>query len=283
MLKLTKPLSCSPEQSFGVRRLQPGHAAADDHGFEADFADGADDGDRLPGLRADRYDVGIGRLYLPDDGRQVGHAWREALIVDDLQAGSGGRRPDAVHDRVTEFHLGIDGGDRFWFRIHRHRRVEERLQDRQSRLLAGREDAEEFVVFELGVIREAEEADQHHVMLHGDRYRRGDDRRGVAATDEIDLVDIDELGVDRRHIGRIALVVVVHELDLPSEQAALGVDILCPHGHRQQRRFSSAGERAGFGHAEADLQGLLRGRRRAERRQAQRGECRQRRGANGAS
>ena len=84
----------------------------------------------------------------------------------------------------------------------------------KARLFAGREYAEIFVVFELGVIGETEEAHQHHVVLHGDRYRRGDDRRGVAAVDQIDLIDVEKLGVDRRHVRRIALIVVVDELDL---------------------------------------------------------------------
>jgi hypothetical protein len=64
----------------------------------------------------------------------------------------------------------------------------------------------------------------------------------------------------------------VNELDLASQQAAFGVDILGPDGHRQQRRFSGAGERAGFRHAEAYFQGLLGGGRQARGRHAERCE-----------
>ena len=162
------------------------------------------------------------------------------MIVDDLQPGSGSGGLDAVHDGVTEFHFGIHGGDRFRFRIHRHRGIEEWLHDRQGRFFAGRENAEKLVIFELGVIGEAEQADQHHVVLHRERYRRGDEGRAVAAVDEIDFIDVEELGVDRRHIRRIALIVVVNQFDLPSQQATLGIDILGPHGHCQQGRFARA-------------------------------------------
>ena len=48
----------------------------------------------------------------------------------------------------------------------------------------------------------------------------------VAGDDEIDLVDVEQLGVDARHGRRVGLVVVVDELDLAAEQAALRVDVV---------------------------------------------------------
>ena len=153
----------------------------------------------------------------------------------------------------------------------------------QGGFFAGREYAEIFVVFELGVIGETEEADQHHVVLHGDWDCRGDDRRGVAAVDEIDLVEVEKLGVDRWHIRGIALIVVMDELDLPSQQATLGVDVFGPHRHREKGRFPGAGKRAGLGHAEADFQRLLCGGRQGECRHAKRGQQPQRGGAKHAS
>ena len=47
-------------------------------------------------------------------------------------------------------------------------------------------------------------------------------RGGVAADHEIDLVDVEQLGVDAGNRRGIGLVVVVDELDLAAEQPALG-------------------------------------------------------------
>ena len=131
--------------------------------------------------------------------------------------------------------------------------VEERLHRDVRRILADRRHAEVLVVIELGVVRESEQAHQHHVVLHGDRQRRGDDRRRIAAVDQVDLIDVEQLGVDRGHIGRIALVVVIDKLDRPAEQAALGVLVLRPDLHGEQRGFAAARERARLRHAESDL------------------------------
>ena len=46
----------------------------------------------------------------------------------------------------------------------------------------------------------------------------------VAGDDQVDLVDVEQLGVDRRDACRVGLIVVVNELHLPAEQATLGVD-----------------------------------------------------------
>jgi len=43
------------------------------------------------------------------------------------------------------------------------------------------------------------------------------------ADQQIDLVDRDQLGVERRHVGGAALVVVIDELDRPSQQPALAL------------------------------------------------------------
>jgi hypothetical protein len=78
-----------------------------------------------------------------------------------------------------------------------------------------------------------EQADEQLVVLHRHGHRRGDLRRGIAADDQIDFIDIEQLGVDAGDLRRTALIVVVDELDRPAEQPALGVDVVFPnlHGH----------------------------------------------------
>jgi hypothetical protein len=82
---------------------------------------------------------------------------------------------------------------------------------------------------------------------------------GVARGDDVDLVDVEELGVQARNVRRIRLVVVVDQLDRPIEQAALLVDVFFPNLRRQQRRFAVGRQRAGQVHAEADGQRLVLG------------------------
>src|SRR5207248_3379658 len=61
--------------------------------------------------------------------------------------------------------------------------------------------------------------------------------------------------------GGIGLVVVVDEPDRPPEQTALGVHVLGPHLHREQRGPAVPAQRAGEAHAEPDFERLLRNRR----------------------
>ena len=78
----------------------------------------------------------------------------------------------------------------------------------------------------------------------------------VAADHQIDLVDVEQLRVDAGHRRRIALIVVVDELHRPAEEPALGVDVLLPDLHREERRLAVGREPAGQRHAEADLDRL---------------------------
>src|SRR5262245_30246454 len=87
---------------------------------------------------------------------------------------------------------------------------------------------------------------------HGRRRRH----RGVGPDDEIDLVDLEQLGVDARHRARRTLIVVVDELDRPPEQAALGVGLLLPDLHAEQRLLAVRRQRASQRHGEADLDRL---------------------------
>ena len=66
------------------------------------------------------------------------------------------------------------------------------------------------------------------IHRHGGRRHVG----GIGPEQQIDFVDRYQFGVDARHIGRIALIVVINELDRPAEQAAIGIDVVAPHLER---------------------------------------------------
>src|SRR5262249_47255454 len=69
---------------------------------------------------------------------------------------------------------------------------------------------------------------------------------------EIDLVEVEKLGIDARHQRRIALIVVLDELHRPAEQAALGVDLVLQYLQPELHHLAGAGVRAGERHAAAD-------------------------------
>ena len=120
----------------------------------------------------------------------------------------------------------------------------------------GREHREIFVVVELVVDPGAEQAQIEPLLLDHDRHRRRDLGGRVGADGEIDLVHVKQLGVDAGHRRRIALIIVIDELDRAAEQAALGVDVLFPDLHRDERHLAVGRERAGERHAKADLDRL---------------------------
>ena len=104
----------------------------------------------------------------------------------------------------------------------------------------------------LAVHREPEQAEEQAVMLDRHRHRRRDHVRAIAGDDQIDFIDIEQLGVNPGHRRRIALVVVIDELDRPAEKPALRVDVVLPDLHREQRRLAGGGKPAGQRHAETD-------------------------------
>jgi hypothetical protein len=106
------------------------------------------------------------------------------------------------------------------------------------------------------VDREREQPEEQPIVLEHDRHRRRHHIGGVAGDRDVGLVDIDQLGVERRDRRRAALVVVKNQLDRSAEQAALGIDVGLPDLHRQQCRLADRGEPAGQRHAEADCDRL---------------------------
>ena len=169
------------------------------------------------------------------------------------------------HRRV--FGVRAHQRDRLRLRVHPHRGVEESLRPADRGIRPRGHDLEVAVVLELGIDVQAEQPDQQELALHRDRHGRGDDVGPVSRHDQVHLVHVEQLGVDARHRGGVGLVVVVNELDLAPEDAALGIDVVAPDLHRDQRRLAVARERAGEAHAEADLERLLRQRRSRGRKQ----------------
>src|SRR5262249_32109825 len=95
------------------------------------------------------------------------------------------------------------------------------------------------------------------MWVHDDRNCRGEDIGAVAADDDVDFVDIEQLAVNARHRRRVALVVVVNELHGSPDKTALGVGFLDPYFHREQRGFPVWPERTGLRNAKTDLDRLL--------------------------
>jgi len=56
---------------------------------------------------------------------------------------------------------------------------------------------------EFAVHIEREQADEGFALLHDDGHRGSDHVGGVAADHEIDLIDVEKLGVDSGNIGRV--------------------------------------------------------------------------------
>ena len=162
--------------------LQPDHAAAEQLGLQPDLVRGADHADGIGRIGADQHEVRIGRLDRADDRRVVRRRRRIGLVVDDLQSGLLRQHARAVHRVVRELRVRADHRQRLRLRVLRHRRGEEALGKALLRLRsAGRREGEVFRVLELGVHREAEQAEEGAVVLHDDRHRRRDHVGGVAA------------------------------------------------------------------------------------------------------
>jgi hypothetical protein len=170
---------------------------------------------------------------------------RVALVVEDLEAGILGVFARAFAGILSEFGVRVGQRDRLRLGILRFGHLEEAARESWLRGRPVGDHGEVLVVLELVVDAGAEQADEQFLARHGDRHGGGNLRRGIAADDQIDLVDIEKLGIDRGHLGRLALVVVIDELHRPPEQAALRVDVGLPDLHGDKRHLAVGGERTG--------------------------------------
>ena len=87
-----------------------------------------------------------------------------------------------------------------------------------------------------------EQADQHFLLLNHHGHRRRQQVGARPADDDVDLVDVEQLLVQGGDGRRIALIVVVDELDSAAEQPALGIDIVLLDPLREQRRLAVGSE-----------------------------------------
>ncbi len=172
--------------------------------------------------------------------------------------------------------VGADDGDGLGLGRLPGRHLQERGGPVHGRPRPRRHDLEVGRVVVLLVVGEPEERGEHELALHHDGHRRRDQVRAVPGYDKVHLVDVEELRVDAGDGRPLGLVVVVHELDRPAEQAPLLVDVLGPELHGDQRGLAVGGQAAGQRHAEPDLDRVGRGGRpRApqEDRPDQQGDC----------
>jgi hypothetical protein len=174
---------------------------------------------------------------------------------------------------ARELLVGGNHRDRLRLRVLRRRRLEEPFREGRLGVRAGRNHGEEFRVLELAVHGEAEQDDEDLPLLDHDRHGGGGRHGGIRTDHQVDLVDVHQLRIDARHRRRLALVVVEDELDRAPEQPALGIDLLFPDLHADQRLLAVRRQRAGQRHREADLDrlALLGGSRNRRQRQSRKG------------
>ena len=226
-----------------------------------DFVGGADDADGVRRIGGDEDDVGIECLHRAHDRRVVGRGRRIFLVEDQVEAADLlDALPRAVGGVLGKF--GVGGDDRHRLRPRRGRggELEEAVGEGLLRLGPGRQHREVLVVMESAVGGIGENADGGHLVLHHDRNGGRHHIGRVRPDHQVDFVDVDQLGVELRHVRRIALVVIEHQLDRPPQQPALGVDVVAPDLQRGQHlladRRHAAGQR--HGHADPDRIGGLR-------------------------
>ena len=226
--------------------------------FEADFADRTQDADRVGRIGGDVDQIRLGRLHRANDRREVDRGRRIGPVVDDVDPSRLGVLARAFRRLVLEFGVGGDDRDRLRLRVLRRRQIEPALGEGLHRLGAEGQHREVFRIMELVVGRQREQAEEQPVVRDRDRHRRHDKIGAVARNQQVDLVDVDQLRVDGRHQRRVALVVVIDQLDRPAEQAALGIDLVFPDLESEQPGLADDRKRAGQFHAEADLDRLRR-------------------------
>ncbi len=233
------------------RILQSDHAAAEELGLEADLVCRTHDPDGVGRIRGDVDEIRIGGVDGAHDRREIERARRIAAIVDDLEAHLECVVARPVGRLLGEVGIGAD--DRHGAELLRLGDLEVATRELVHGVGASGKHGEIVRVVEGLVDREREQTHQHVIARDHDRHRGYREIGAVAGQRQIDLVDVEQLGVDARHQRGVALVVVVDELDRTPDEAALGVDVLLPHLIGGEDRLAVGGKPAGERHREADL------------------------------
>ena len=121
---------------------------------------------------------------------------------------------------------------------------------------------------------DGKEAERQLVVLHQHRDRRRHEVGAVGPDEEIDLVDIDQLRIDARHVRGIGLIVIEDELDRAAHEAALRVHVIAPDLEGEQELLAVGRRAAGQIIAEADADRIGGARREREARGEEHGRQR---------
>ena len=98
--------------------------------------------------------------------------------------------------------------------------------------------------------------DQYFVIALGDAHGRQDGAGGIGAHQQIDLVDSDQLLVERPSQVRLRLVVLDDPLDLAAKQSAPLVEIVDIDLSNDLVDHRCGGERPGQGQSAANAYGI---------------------------
>ena len=232
-------------------KLQTDHAAAEDLDVVADpdLVDGAQNAGRIRRIGRDIDHVGLGSLERADDRGEFHRVRRIVLVEDDGNVALLGDIPRGQREILGELLVR---------REQRHGLSAGLLADIEERgcPTVGRPPwriVEPHVVADLAVHLEREIPHQQQAALLDERHDRRGRHRRIGREQDIDLVDVDQLGVDRGRLGRARLVVIDDEFDLAAEQAAFGIDVVAPDLGAELRSLAAARETTGLRHRHADL------------------------------
>ena len=181
---------------------------------------GLDDANGVERIGANHQEVRIGRLDRTDDRREIHRRRRIILVVDDPEPGGLGVGARTLAGIMAELGVGVSERDGLRLGILRFRDFEEAVGECGLGRRSVRHHGEIHRIVEFVVDRGAGQTDQQLLSLDRNRHRGGDLGRGIAGNDQVDFVDVEQLGVDAGHMRGIALIVVVNELDRAAEQAA---------------------------------------------------------------
>jgi hypothetical protein len=208
---------------------------------------------RVVEVGAGRDHVGIGRLDLHQQRREVGIPLRIGLLQHHLHALLLGRLHGAGRRRLGEERVLVDDGDGLEPTLGRH-------VDQAVQVVLGGSDHHEDVLAALLEDRGGgrERRDHDLLVLLGHVGHRLAHRRGVGPHDRVHLVLGDQLLVEPDRGGGSRLVVVDHELDLAAEDSALGVQLVDADVVALLLVRAGLGVGAGHRHGRADLDRGLR-------------------------